>query len=56
MDNLPYRVSDMSTVIFLNNYHLNDRKGRKVLGHTAPNTTKQQFDIVHKHADALKDK
>merc|ERR1711966_538077 len=47
-------VSDMATVICLDDYHLNDREGRKVSGLTAPNTAEQKFDLMFEHVQALK--
>ena len=48
-------VSDMATVICLDDYHLNDRQGRKVSGLTALNTAEQKFDLMFEHVKALKD-
>jgi phosphoribulokinase len=48
-------VSDMATVICLDDYHLNDRNGRKVSGLTALNTAEQKFDLMYEHVKALKD-
>ena len=48
-------VSDMATVICLDDYHLNDREGRKVSGLTALNTAEQKFDLMYEHVQALKD-
>jgi len=48
-------VSDMATVICLDDYHLNDRNGRKVSGLTALNTAEQNFDLMFEHVKALKD-
>jgi phosphoribulokinase len=47
-------VSDMATVICLDDYHLNDREGRKVSGLTALNTAEQKFDLMYEHVQALK--
>lgn len=47
-------VSDMATVICLDDYHLNDREGRKVSGLTALNTAEQKFDLMYEHVKALK--
>eukprot|EP00578_Thalassiosira_sp_NH16_P004125 CAMPEP_0181139032 /NCGR_PEP_ID=MMETSP1071-20121207/34571_1 /TAXON_ID=35127 /ORGANISM="Thalassiosira sp., Strain NH16" /LENGTH=453 /DNA_ID=CAMNT_0023225923 /DNA_START=162 /DNA_END=1523 /DNA_ORIENTATION=+ len=47
-------VSDMATVICLDDYHLNDRGGRKVSGLTALNTAEQKFDLMFEHVQALK--
>jgi phosphoribulokinase len=48
-------VSDLTTVICLDDYHLNDRNGRKVSGLTALNTAEQKFDLMYEHVKALKD-
>ncbi|KAL9179328.1 hypothetical protein ACHAXT_008618 [Thalassiosira profunda] len=48
-------VSDMATVICLDDYHLNDREGRKVSGLTALNTAEQKFDLMYEHVAALKE-
>jgi phosphoribulokinase len=48
-------VSDMATVICLDDYHLNDREGRKVSGLTALNTAEQKFDLMFEHVKALKE-
>merc|ERR1712029_1075960 len=48
-------VSDMATVICLDDYHLNDREGRKVSGLTALNTAEQKFDLMYEHVKALKE-
>jgi len=48
-------VSDMATVICLDDYHLNDRNGRKVSGLTALNTAERKFDLMYEHVKALKD-
>ena len=42
-------VSDMATVICLDDYYLNDREGRKVSGLTALNTAEQKFDLMFEH-------
>merc|ERR1719230_2474349 len=47
-------VSDQTTVICLDDYHLNDRGGRKVSGLTALNTKEQKFDLMYEHIAALK--
>ncbi|KAK1748810.1 phosphoribulokinase [Skeletonema marinoi] len=44
----------MATVICLDDYHLNDREGRKVSGLTALNTAEQKFDLMFEHVQALK--
>jgi phosphoribulokinase len=48
-------VSSIATVICLDDYHLNDREGRKVSGLTALNTAEQKFDLMYEHVKALKD-
>merc|ERR1712178_351992 len=47
-------VSDQTTVICLDDYHLNDRGGRKVSGLTALNTKEQKFDLMAEQIAALK--
>jgi len=47
-------VSDQTTVICLDDYHLNDRGGRKVSGRTALHTAEQKFDLMYEHIAALK--
>merc|ERR1711985_57148 len=47
-------VSDQTTVICLDDYHLNDRQGRKVSGKTALNTVEQKFDLMYEQIAALK--
>jgi len=47
-------VSDQVTVICLDDYHLNDRQGRKVSGLTALNTKEQKFDLMYEQISALK--
>merc|ERR1719230_2372302 len=47
-------VSDQTTVICLDDYHLNDRGGRKVSGRTALHTEEQKFDLMYEHIAALK--
>jgi len=47
-------VSDQTTVICLDDYHLNDRGGRKVSGLTALNTKEQKFDLMYEQIAALK--
>merc|ERR1719301_522453 len=47
-------VSDQVTVICLDDYHLNDRNGRKVSGLTALNTKEQKFDLMYEQLAALK--
>ena len=48
-------VSDVTTVICLDDYHLNDRQGRKVSGLTALNVKEQRFDLMYEHLKALKE-
>merc|ERR1719428_1633072 len=47
-------VSDQTTVICLDDYHLNDRQGRKVSGLTALDTAEQKFDLMYEQIAALK--
>merc|ERR1719311_72508 len=47
-------VSDQTTVICLDDYHLNDRGGRKVSGLTALNTKEQKFDLMYEQLAELK--
>lgn len=47
-------VSDQTTVLCLDDYHLNDRNGRKVSGLTALNTAEQKFDLMAEQLTALK--
>lgn len=47
-------VSDLTTVICLDDYHLNDRGGRKVSGLTALNTAENNFDLMYEQVLALK--
>merc|ERR1719335_1821610 len=46
-------VSDQTTVICLDDYHLNDRGGRKVSGRTALHTDEQKFDLMAEQIAAL---
>ncbi len=48
-------VSDKTTVICLDDYHANDRQGRKVSGLTALNVKEQNFDLMYEQVKALKD-
>eukprot|EP00559_Dactyliosolen_fragilissimus_P002424 CAMPEP_0184862986 /NCGR_PEP_ID=MMETSP0580-20130426/8182_1 /TAXON_ID=1118495 /ORGANISM="Dactyliosolen fragilissimus" /LENGTH=391 /DNA_ID=CAMNT_0027361015 /DNA_START=40 /DNA_END=1215 /DNA_ORIENTATION=+ len=48
-------VSDLTTVICLDDYHLNDRNGRKETGLTALNTAENNFDLMYEQVKALKD-
>ena len=45
---------DLMTVICLDDYHLNDRAGRKESGKTALHTEEQLFDLMAEQAEALK--
>lgn len=47
-------VSDQTTVICLDDYHLNDREGRKVSKRTALDTAEQKFDLMYEQMAALK--
>ena len=47
-------VSDLTTVICLDDYHLNDRNGRKVSGLTALDTRENNFDLMFEQVSALK--
>merc|ERR1711991_277828 len=48
-------VSDRTTVICLDDYHLNDRAGRKVSGLTALNVKEQRFDLMYDQIKSLKE-
>merc|ERR1719453_2886407 len=48
-------ISDTTTVICLDDYHLNDRAGRKVSGKTALHVEEQEFDLMYEHVKALKE-
>jgi phosphoribulokinase len=48
-------VSDLTTVLCLDDYHLNDRAGRKVSGLTALHTKEQKFDLMYEQLKALKE-
>jgi len=48
-------VSDMTTVICLDDYHLNDRGGRKISGLTALHVKEQRFDLMYEHIKTLKE-
>lgn len=48
-------VSDLTTVICLDDFHLNDRGGRKVSGLTALNPLENNFDLMYEQVKALKD-
>jgi len=47
-------VSDLTTVICLDDYHLNDRNGRKESGLTALNPKENNFDLMYEQIRALK--
>ncbi|CAM9517006.1 unnamed protein product [Chrysoparadoxa australica] len=47
-------VSDLTTVLCLDDYHLNDRGGRKESGRTALHTEEQKFDLMYEQLSALK--
>merc|ERR1712051_497041 len=48
-------VSDLTTVICLDDYHLNDRNGRKESGLTALNPKENNFDLMYDQIKALKE-
>merc|ERR1719264_1892897 len=48
-------VSDLTTVICLDDYHLNDRNGRKVSGLTALDPKENNFDLMYEQVKALKE-
>ena len=47
-------VSDLTTVICLDDYHLNDREGRKVTKRTALDPEENNFDLMFEQVQALK--
>jgi len=47
-------ISDLVTVICLDDYHLNDRAGRKVSGLTALNLKEQNFELMREQVATLK--
>merc|ERR1719264_950456 len=47
-------VSDFTTVICLDDYHLNDRGGRKVTGRTALDLAENNFDLMYEQLKELK--
>uniref|UniRef100_A0A7S1BZL1 Phosphoribulokinase n=2 Tax=Corethron hystrix TaxID=216773 RepID=A0A7S1BZL1_9STRA len=47
-------VSDLTTVICLDDYHLNDRGGRKVTQRTALDPEENNFDLMFEQMQALK--
>merc|ERR1711990_1282690 len=48
-------ISDTTTVLCLDDYHLNDRQGRKESGLTALNLKEQNFDLMCEQVKALKE-
>jgi len=46
-------ISDSTTVLCLDDYHLNDRQGRKESGLTALNLKEQNFDLMYEQTKAL---
>jgi phosphoribulokinase len=48
-------ISDMTTVICLDDYHLNDRAGRKVTGLTALDPRENNFDLMYEQVKAIKE-
>merc|ERR1711972_491238 len=48
-------VGDMMTVICLDDYHINDRAGRKETGLTALDATENDFELMGKQIKALKE-
>merc|ERR1719310_2734731 len=48
-------ISDTTTVLCLDDYHLNDRQGRKESGLTALNLKEQNFDLMYEQVKALKE-
>lgn len=48
-------ISDMTTVICLDDYHCLDRNGRKVQGVTALAPEAQNFDLMYNQVKALKE-
>jgi len=48
-------ISDTTTVLCLDDYHLNDRQGRKESGLTALNLKEQNFDLMYDQVKALKE-
>jgi phosphoribulokinase len=47
-------ISESTTVICLDDYHLNDRTGRKVSGRTALDGAEQKFDLMYEQLKQLK--
>jgi phosphoribulokinase len=50
-----YIGGDVKVEREVDDYHLNDREGRKVSGLTALNTAEQKFDLMFEHVKALKE-
>ena len=48
-------MSDVTTVICLDDYHANDRQGRKKTGLTALHVKEQNFDLMYEHVKSLKE-
>ena len=48
-------VSDTTTVICLDDYHLNDRAGRKITGRTPLVPEENNFDLMYEHVKAIKE-
>eukprot|EP00227_Mantoniella_beaufortii_P002667 CAMPEP_0197613516 /NCGR_PEP_ID=MMETSP1326-20131121/59058_1 /TAXON_ID=1155430 /ORGANISM="Genus nov. species nov., Strain RCC2288" /LENGTH=385 /DNA_ID=CAMNT_0043182379 /DNA_START=687 /DNA_END=1844 /DNA_ORIENTATION=- len=48
-------ISNTTTVLCLDDYHLNDRAGRKTSGLTALNLKEQNFDLMFEQLKALKE-
>merc|ERR1712217_141622 len=48
-------IGDMMTVICLDDYHINDRAGRKETGLTALDAAENDFDLMGKQIQALKE-
>merc|ERR1719454_1398909 len=49
-------IGDMMTVVCLDDYHINDRAGRKETGLTALDATENDFTLMGAQMAALKDK
>jgi len=47
-------IGDMMTVVCLDDYHINDRAGRKATGLTALDAAENDFDLMGAQMDALK--
>jgi len=47
-------IGDMMTVVCLDDYHINDRAGRKVTGLTALDAAENDFELMGKQIQALK--